>query len=133
MSKVIFQATTYVRTAGLEHGREITALANQDGVIDASNPKVALNLNITGEDDRGCFFTLEIDPNGATYLAGSKIEVRKIAGLTQEETMQVNFITDGKQVAASGSIIPGDLVIAMQRGNHQSEDGLTYLAAYGKE
>lgn len=133
MSKVIFQATTYVRTAGLERGRENTLLANQDGVIDPSNPKVTLNLQIIGEDDPECLFTLEMMPAGVTYSAGSKIEVRKIKGLAQEETTKFNIIKDGDRIAASGPIIPGDLVMAMQKGDDQSEDGLVYLAAYGKE
>lgn len=108
-------------------------LANEDGVIDSSNPKVTLNLQIIGEDDPECLFTLEMTPTGVVYSAGSNIEVRMIKGLAQEETMKVNIIKDGDRVAASGLIIPGDLVMAMQKGNQQSEDGLTYLAAFGKE
>ena len=133
MAKVIFQATTYVQTAGLERGREKSQLANMDGVIDASNPKVTLNLHIVGNDDPECLFSMELTDAGVMFSAGTNLDVRIITGIDQEETLKVNIVKDGQPTLRSGFIRPGDLVMAMQEGNQQSEDGLTYVAAYGKE
>lgn len=134
MPKAIYQATTYVAVTGSkERQRGADSLINQDGIVDEQNKKVNFNLHITGEDDPDCKFELSMLETGIHYLAGKKVDVRVISNITEVETMQVNFIKDGNQALGEGSIQPNDLLMAMQRGNQQSTEGLVYLAAYVKE
>ncbi|MEK7622358.1 MAG: hypothetical protein AAB430_00675 [Patescibacteria group bacterium] len=133
MSKAQFQSTVYLAVSNpRERGGE-NSLQDNEGFIDDSHPKISLNLHITGEENSDCLFTVELTDAGIKYSAGSAIDVRKVTGLSQEETMNVNIIKDGVQEPLTGMVQPQDLLIAMQNSTMQAEDGLVYVAVYGEE
>ena len=76
---------------------------------------------------------MEIVDGKIQYSAGKAVDVRKIIGISQEETLRMNIVQDGQAAPLTGFIQPKDLLIAMQLGTTQSEEGLVYAAVYGIE